>query len=371
MDEKFEQCSEKNSTEKVSDLSVSNQETPEDYKNKVARTTEARKLGQTPSSLDLPKISLDEFSKWDALLCLNKPPEGDTQQKQGADKDVCSEQANQSVENNSSCGEGEQKPGDDVHADETPVSTETDDKGRVVREKYASGPDVVVAYDEKGEPHKFINEPIKEMPPSFKDVPEWRDKQLDKEAQAELDKYMNKTRNYMEPSGVMDYEKVADMQKEIAARQDLTETEKCLLYSKIQTTMRETPIKVENWNAKRETIDSWTGESDPWHAVAPIDDRYHNRLVNMSPEESSKAIQEQEDYKEGDMHSSPITGAAWKVARWWYGVNTGDINASEGQVKCMRELKEKGTFSAYAEEWDKQFVDRSRLNPRGGASGVV
>lgn len=47
MDEKFEQCSEKNSTEKVTDLAVSNQETPEDYKNKVARNTEARKLGSS------------------------------------------------------------------------------------------------------------------------------------------------------------------------------------------------------------------------------------------------------------------------------------------------------------------------------------
>src|SRR6185436_18439069 len=126
--------------------------------------------------------------------------------------------------------------------------------------------------------------------------------------------------------------------------------------SKIQVLMREGEIKVENWNEKPEMVDSWTGEKDPWHAIAPMDDKYHNRLVNMTPEEASKAIFEQEDRTEGDMHNSAITKVLWKAARFALGINQGDINASEAQLKCMRELREKGTFSAYADEWQKQYV---------------
>jgi hypothetical protein len=37
----------------------------------------------------------------------------------------------------------------------------------------------------------------------------------------------------------------------------------------------------------------------------------------------------------------------------------------------MREMRSKGTFAAYADEWEKQFVQKGHMSPRDGASGVV
>jgi hypothetical protein len=55
--------------------------------------------------------------------------------------------------------------------------------------------------------------------------------------------------------------------------------------------------------------------------------------------------------KEGD-----DAGLTWQAARAILGINQGDINASEGQLSALRQLREKGSFAAYAEEWEKQFV---------------
>jgi hypothetical protein len=237
-----------------------------------------------------------------------------------------------------------------------------------------SGPEVV-AVDDKGVEHKFENKPIEKMPPNFDEIPQWRKDQLQQQSTEMLDKYAP-TDSYTQERS-MDFQKVSDMQKEIANRQDLTETEKCQLYSNIQETMRETPIKVENWNEKPEMVDSWQGEKDPWHAIAGMDDKYHNRLVNMTPEEATKTIKEQEDWKEGDMHSG-IDKYKWKAARLALGVNDGDVTASEAQLKCMRAMRDKGTFAAYADEWEKQYVNKDAVNPHpnrgvgtGGASGVM
>lgn len=333
MDENLDQCTDKTeSTAKSDDMACNNQEKPEDLKEKLNSQAEARKLGITPSSLDLPKINLADFDKWNAILNQNKV-ELPEQNASKTEPQVCQEEI-----------------------DNTPPM-----------------PEKIVAYDDKGEKHEFENEPIETVPPDFSKVPEWRQKQLDTDAKEILDKYSAPAGDDEDPS--MDFQKIADMQKEIAARQDLTETEKCLLYSKIQVNMREGGMTVENWNEKPEMIDSWTGQHDPWHAVAPIDDKYHNRLTNMTPEESSAAIQEQEDHTEGDMHDSWYKRWAWKGMREVMGINQGDINASEAQVKCMRQMREKGTFGAYAEEWEKQYVNKGAVNPRdvdpqGGQQGA-
>lgn len=355
MPDKLEQCLDDNSSStKSTDISTCNQEEPEALKDQKAKQCEARKVGATPSSLDLPKIKMDDCEKWQSALT----PAAAEKIQTSTDSQVCSPET-----------EKRAKTGSDTDPSK-PISTETDEKGRVVHEKYATGPDVVVAYDENGEAHRFKNEPIKEMPPKFDQVPEWRQKQLDDKAKEILDKYHTPEAPGEVP--YMDFEKVSDMQKDIASRQDMTETEKCLVYSKIQTTMREGGITVENWNEKPEMIDSWSGQSDPWHAIAAIDDRYHNRLVNLTPEEATKAIHEQEDRTEGDMHPTLVGRTLWKIARRVYGINEGDVNASEGQLKCMRELREKGTFSAYADEWEKQFVKKGGNNPhdQGGAEGA-
>ena len=43
-----------------------------------------------------------------------------------------------------------------------------------------------------------------------------------------------------------------------------------------------------------------------------------------------------------------------------YGINKGDVFASEGQLKALRKLRSKGSFSAYADEWTRQFVRTDR-----------
>lgn len=353
MDEKFEQCAEKKSSESSSsDISSCNQEPSDDMKKQVSVNAEARKIGKTPSSCDLPKIDIADFMKWESVVAQAKPQMSELSSPP-KDGPVCKDEP----ESRAAEAQGKQ-----------PESTNTDAEGRVVREKYAGGPDIVVAYDDKGEPHKFVDSPVKEMPPDFKQVPDWREKQLQQDAEDLLRKYAEgKTAGDTEH---LDFQKVADMQKEIAHREDLTETEKCLLYTKAQNIMHDKPITIENWNEKPEMIDSWSGQGDPWHAVAPLDDRYHNRLVNMKPEEASAKIFEQEDHSEGDMHPTWFGKTAWKVARAILDINTGDINASEGQLKAMRQLREKGTFAAYADEWEKQFVNKQGLDPRRGQAGA-
>ncbi len=349
MDERLDQCSDKSASEtNSSEMARCNQEVPEDLKKQQTANSEARKVGKTPSSLDLPKIDMADFLKWESVACQNKPqlPEQSSPESQ-----VCSEKA-------------DVKPPAEPQGCERPASTQADEQGRTVREKYTSGPDVVVAYDEKGEPHRFRDEPIQKMPPDFRQIPEWRQKQLDQESKDLIEKYAGpKTAGEYEK---LDFQKIADLQKDIAQRQDLTEAEKCLLYTDAQQIMHDKPIPISNWNEKPEMVDSWTGERDPWHAVAPLDDRYHNRLVNMSPEDASKAIFEQENETEGDMHESWAGRTAWKIARAAFGINEGDINASEGQLKAMRQMREKGTFAAYANEWEKQFVNKDGVNPQGG-----
>lgn len=349
MDEKYEQCSEQNSsTATLTEMSTDNQVVPDDLKTKRAEHAEERRAGRTPSSLDLPVFDVDSL----IAQYQSKPPE---LLSAAPDDPVCSEEVENQVPPES-------------HFKDKPIFTVNDDGGRPIREMYASGPDVVVAYDDYGEPHKFPNEPITKMPPDFSQIPDWRKEQLDQDSKALIEKYAGaKTAGDTEK---LDFQKIADLQKEIAQRQDLTETEKCQLYTMAQQIMYDKPIPIENWNEKPEKIDSWSGQRDPWHAVAPLDDRYHNRLVNMSPEEASKAIFEQENETEGDMHDSWFSRTAWKAAREILGINHGDISASESQVKAMRELREKGTFSAYADEWEKQYVNKDAEDPRRGQQGA-
>ena len=120
--------------------------------------------------------------------------------------------------------------------------------------------------------------------------------------------------------------------------------------------MRSQDLSINDADEKPEMIDSWKGSWDPWHALIGMNDGYHaDKLINMSPEDASKAIFEHEDAKEGD-----DAGLTWKAARFLLGINQGDINASEGQLNALRQLRDQGTFSAYAAEWERQFVREDR-----------
>jgi hypothetical protein len=221
--------------------------------------------------------------------------------------------------------------------------------GRVVREDMSSGPDVVIAYDNQGNPHRFNDEPITKLPVDFNAIPDWRAQQLNESARGLIDKYYNQPNA---PDHELSFGDIANIMKDISQRQDLTEVEKCALWTQVHGIMGREELDITADDEKPEMVDSWKGSSDPWHALIGLNDGYHaDRLVNMSPEDASKAIFEHEDSKEGE-----DAGLTWRAARFLLGINQGDINASEGQLQALRQLREQGTFAAYAQEWGRQFV---------------
>ena len=232
----------------------------------------------------------------------------------------------------------------------TVIATEEKD-GRPVREDMSSGPDVVIAYDDQGNAHRFPDDPITKLPVDFSGIPDWRAKQLDRGAQELIDKY------YANPDDQeMSFRDVANIMKDISQRNDLTEVEKTRMWSGVHHLMGSQDLSIDDSDEKPEMIDSWKGSWDPWHALIGMNDGYHaDKLINMSPEDASTAIFEHEDSKEGD-----DSGFTWKAARFLLGRNEGDINASEGQLKALRQLRDQGTFSAYAAEWERQFVRTDR-----------
>ena len=244
------------------------------------------------------------------------------------------------------CRDRGYRPGEEPAPDAKPVSVEYDDKNRPVREKMSSGPDVVLAYDDQGNPHRFLDKKIEKLPPDFASVPEWRRQQLDRDANKMIDERCK--------DGTISFSQISDMMQEIAKRKDLTEVEKCSLFDLMEESVRRrhgATLEFDDRDENPKMIDSWQGSEDPWHAFAPLSDPRHNRLVNMPPEQASKEIFDFEDHEEN-------SGITWKLARAVFGRNQGDIDASEGQLKAMRQLREKGTFQAYADEWDRQMVRR-------------
>jgi len=215
---------------------------------------------------------------------------------------------------------------------------------RLVRVKIPSGPDAVIAWDDNGNPHQFLDEPIKSLPPDFQSIPKWRFEQLDKDAKQLLDRYCE--------DGYLSFGDIAELQKDIVRRKDLTEVEKCQLYDLVQETAMDRDPMFDDRDENPAMVDSWKGNGDPWHAFAPISDKRHTKLVNMSPKDATQKIFDFEDSEEN-------AGWKWRAARLIFGINEGDINASEGQLVAMRKLREKGTFEAYADEWRRQMLRRN------------
>lgn len=202
-----------------------------------------------------------------------------------------------------------------------------------------------MCYDDGGKAESSIKDPVTKLPVDFSSIPEERGQQLDKDAQKLIDKYYAVDEE-------MSFKDVSNIMKDISKRDDLSETEKCALWTDVHHKMRQQDVDFDDKDENPAMVDSWKGSWDPWHALVGLNDGYHaDKLINMSPEDASKAIFEHEDTKEADQ-----AGLTWKAARTVLGINQGDINASEGQLKALRELRDKGTFAAYAEEWEKQFV---------------
>ena len=236
------------------------------------------------------------------------------------------------------------------------VTATVSQDGRVVREKMECGVDNVVAYDDKGQAHRFADNPITKLPVDFSSIPDWRLKQVTDQADGLINKYKDGKTPDGKPDGKISFNDISNIMTDIGKMENLTEVEKCRLWSEVRNKLQSRDVSILDKDEKTEMIDSWKGSDDPWHALITMDDGYHaNRLINMSPEDASKAIQDHENG--GEVKDMPFPRSLlWRGAYLWYGQNTGDVNASEGQLSALRELRSKGTFSAYAQEWTRQFV---------------
>lgn len=228
--------------------------------------------------------------------------------------------------------------------------------GKVVREKMECGPDNVVAYDDKGQAHRFPDQKITKLPVDFSGIPDWRLKQVNGQA----DGLINKYKDGLKPDGTKDREigfnDISNIMKDIGKMENLTEVEKCRLWSEVKLRLGARGVPILDKDEKPEMVDSWHGKKDIGHALITMDDGYHgNFLINKTPEEATKAIQAHEDGSD-DTKRSIVGEAMFHGALLVYGINKGDVYASEGQLRALRELRSKGTFSAYAEEWTRQFV---------------
>lgn len=226
--------------------------------------------------------------------------------------------------------------------------------GKVVREKMECGVDNVVAYDDKGQAHRFPDNKITKLPVDFSGIPDWRLKQVNSQADGLISKYKDGLTPDGKKDGQISFNDISNIMKDIGKMENLTEVEKCRLWSEVRGKLG--GVSLLDKDEKPEMIDSWHGVKDPGHALIRMDDGYHgNFLINKTPEEATKAIQAHEDGSDDTKRS--VTGEiAFRGALLVLGINKGDIYASEGQLKALRELRGKGTFSAYAEEWTRQFV---------------
>ena len=232
--------------------------------------------------------------------------------------------------------------------------------GKVVREHRNSGDDVVIAYDDKGTAHRFPDTKISKLPVDFSSIPDWRVKQITAQTDGLLKKYTDPKMPNGQPDGKMSFHDLSNIMKDIGKMDNLTEVEKCRLWSDVRVQMQSKGVPILDADETKKMIDSWKGSDDPWHALITMNDGYHgNRLINMSEKDATAAIQEHENGGEADKMGF-VRGLMWKTDKAVYGVNTGDIEASEGQLRALRELRSKGTFSAYADEWTRQFVRQDR-----------
>lgn len=249
--------------------------------------------------------------------------------------------------------------GDDGDGRNEVVSTVMKD-GRVVRERMECGPDMVVAYDESGTAHRFPDEKVTKLPVDFSVIPDWRLKQVNETAYDLIESRMKGLRPDGGPDGMISFNDIADIMQDISKMDNLTEVEKCRLWSEVRNVLQERDVPILDADEKPEMIDSWKGSGDPWHALITLSDGYHgNRLINMSREEASAAIAEHEDGAEADQMGF-FRGLLWRGAHAILGRNEGDVKASEGQLEALRALRSQGTFAAYAAEWRNQFVRTDR-----------
>lgn len=198
---------------------------------------------------------------------------------------------------------------------------------------------------------------VTQLPADFSSIPDARRREIAGMAGELLKPYTSKAdANNRDADGKVSFGEIGSIMDRIAKRPDLSELEKCRLWSDFRIGMGKMGLPIEDSDQVPKTIDSWHGKKDPWHALITLDDGYHgNRLINMTPEKATQAIIDHENGADNG-HYPLWKQAGWQVAKAIRGVNQGDIEASEGQLKALRALRETGMFADYAKEWKRQFV---------------
>lgn len=198
---------------------------------------------------------------------------------------------------------------------------------------------------------------VTSLPADFSSIPEGRRREIAGMAAELLKPYTNKAdANNRDADGKVSFGEIGSMMDRIAKRPDLSELEKCRLWSDVRIGMGKMGLPIQDCDEVPKMIDSWHGAKDPWHALITMDDGYHgNRLINMTPEQATKAIIDHENGADNG-HYPLWKQVGWQGARLLRGINQGDVESSEGQLKALRALRETGMFADYAKEWKKQFM---------------
>lgn len=198
---------------------------------------------------------------------------------------------------------------------------------------------------------------VEKLPADFSGIPVGRQSEIDAIADEMLLPFSeNAPDEIRDKDGFLNFTEIGAMMDKIAQRQDLSEIEKCYLWSSLCQNIDDKDITVHDCDEAPEMIDSWVGRLDTAHAILPFTDRYHaGKLFNMSPEDASATIVKHEDGSTA-MEKPLYKAVPYMMVLAAVGINEGDINASEGQLKALRALMKNGQFSDYANEWKKQFV---------------
>lgn len=228
-----------------------------------------------------------------------------------------------------------------------------------------ASPDSMKQFDGKSGRPELVTKPeqatgqdlVTKLPADFSSIPESRRKEIAGMAGEMLRPYTKQAESgNRDADGRVSFNEIGAMMDRIGKRTDLTELEKCRLWSDIRIGIGAMGLPVEDCDEPQKMKDSWHGAKDPWHALITMDDGYHgNRLINMTPEQATKAIIDHENGADNG-HYPLWKQLGWQVAKFVRGVNQGDVEASEGQLKALRALRETGRFADYATEWKKQFV---------------
>ncbi|MBC8000527.1 MAG: hypothetical protein IAF58_21430 [Leptolyngbya sp.] len=228
--------------------------------------------------------------------------------------------------------------------------------GRVVRKDMSEGPDQVIWYDKQGNSHAVLDQRITRMPVDIHaGIHPEREEQLARKANDILYAGADRSNLHLNPKPIVGFNSVANMMDAVAGSADLTEREKCNVWSRIVGGLKSDKYYMTAKDANPAVVDSWLA-GDVWHAVIPMNDSYHgDRLINLPRDRAINAILNHELGGEAN-HLQGFTRLKWLAAQRLLGPNQGDIESSRRQLNALDVFLKDG-FSGYSWAWRRLFVE--------------